>query len=211
VSDTKFDIHTSDDDIHSVSEPRPSLLPLPRSENQLDLLAALVLAPTRVWSIAELVEPTGLPQPSVSRELRRLADVGLVRISGRVNARQVQVNAESVIFPELHGLMLKSVGPKPVLEDALQHVPGIDGASIYGSWARRYQGEAGTEPHDIDVLVVGNPDVDLLCAVVEQAAATLGRDVNSTMLTSKEWSGGTSSCVTQLHDDALVELDLFAR
>jgi predicted nucleotidyltransferase len=161
-----------------------------------------------VWSITELVEQTGVPQPSVSRELRRLADAGLVRISGRVNARQVQVNTDSVIFPELHGLMLKTVGPKPVLEDALRHVPGIEGASIYGSWARRYQGEAGTEPQDIDLLVVGNPNVDQLRAVVDQAAATLGRDVNPTVLTSEEWSGGTSGFVTQLHHDALVELDL---
>jgi len=191
-----------------VSEPRPSLLPLLRSKNQLDLLAALVLAPTRVWSITELVEQTGVPQPSVSRELRRLADAGLVRISGRVNARQVQVNTDSVIFPELHGLMLKTVGPKPVLEDALQHVPGIKHASIYGSWARRYRGEAGNEPQDIDLLVIGNPDVDQLRAVVEQAAATLGRDVNPIVLTSEEWSGGTSGFVTQLHHDALVELDL---
>jgi len=64
-----------------------------RSQNQFELLATLVLAPTRVWSMADLVERTGIPQPSVSRERRRLADAGLVRISGRVNARQVQVNA----------------------------------------------------------------------------------------------------------------------
>lgn len=183
-------------------------MPLLRSKNQPDLLAALVLAPTRAWSIAELVEQTGVPQPSVSRELRRLADVGLVRISGRVNARQVQINAESVIFPELHGQMLKSVGPKPVLEDALQHVPGIDGASIYGSWARRYQGEAGTEPQDIDLLVVGNPDLDKLGTAVDEATNILGRDLNPTVLTSKEWSGGTSGVLTQLHHDALLELNL---
>ena len=191
-----------------MSERRPSLLPLLRSKNQLDLLAALVLAPTRVWSITELVEHTGIPQPSVSRELRRLADAGLVRISGRVNARQVQVNAESVIFPELHGLMLKTVGPKPVLEDALQQVPGIEHASIYGSWARRYRGEAGIEPQDIDLLVVGKPDVDLLREVVEKAAITLGRDVNPTVLTPKEWASGASGFLTQLHRDALVELEL---
>ena len=179
-----------------------------RSKNQLDLLAALVLAPTRVWSISELVLQTGIPQPSVSRELGRLAEAGLVRISGRVKARQVQVNAESVIFPELHGLMLKTVGPKPVLEEALQQVPGIEHASIYGSWARRYRGEAGTEPQDIDLLVVGKPDVDLLRTVVDRAATTLGRDVNPTVLTPKEWAASNSGFVTQLHHDALVELDL---
>lgn len=179
-----------------------------RSRNQLQLLATLVLAPTRVWSMAELVERTGIPQPSVSRELRRLADAGLLHISGRVNARQVQVNTESVIFPELHGLMLKTVGPKPILEDALQQVEGIERAAIYGSWARRYRGQAGPEPQDIDLLVVGTPDVDPLRAIIDHAAKTLGRDVNPTVLTKQEWARGRSGFITQLHHDELVELDI---
>ena len=179
-----------------------------RSRNQLQLLATLVLAPTRVWSMAELVERTGIPQPSVSRELRRLADAGLLHIRGRVNARQVQVNAESVIFPELHGLMLKTVGPKPILEDALQQVEGIERAAIYGSWARRYRGQAGPEPQDFDLLVVGEPDVDRLRAIVDDAAKTLGRDVNPTVLTKQEWARSRSGFITQLHHDELVELDI---
>ena len=179
-----------------------------RSRNQLQLLATLVLAPTRVWSMAELVEHTGIPQPSVSRELRRLADAGLLHIRGRINARLVQVNIESVIFPELHGLMLKTVGPKPILEDALQQVEGIERAAIYGSWARRYRGEAGPEPQDIDLLVVGTPDVDRLRAIVDHAAKTLGRDVNPTVLTKQEWARSRSGFITQLHHDELVELDI---
>lgn len=179
-----------------------------RSRNQLQLLATLVLAPTRVWSMAELVERTGIPQPSVSRELRRLADAGILHIRGRVNARQVQANTESVIFPELHGLMLKTVGPKPTLEDALQQVEGIERAAIYGSWARRYRGEAGPEPQDIDLLVIGKPDVDRLRAIVDQAAKTLGRDVNPTVLTKQEWARSRSGFITQLHHDELVELDI---
>ena len=104
--------------------------------------------------------------------------------------------------------MLKTVGPKPVLEDALQQVPGIARAAIYGSWARRYRGEEGPEPQDIDLLVVGKPDVDLLRAVVDKAADTLGRDVNATVLTPREWASGKSGFVTQLHQDALVDLDI---
>ncbi len=191
-----------------MSEVRPTLLPLMRSQNQLQLLASLVLAPTRVWSMADLVEHTGIPQPSVSRELRRLADAGLVLIGGRMNARQVQVNTESVIFPELHGLMLKTVGPKPVLEDALRHVSGIERAAIYGSWARRYRGEAGPEPHDIDLLIVGEPDIDSLRSVANKASRTLGRDVNPTVLTHQEWSNSSGGFLTQLHQGELVDLDI---
>ncbi len=30
---------------------------------------------------------------------------------------------------------------------------------IYGSWARRYAGEPGAAPADIDLMVIGVPDV----------------------------------------------------
>ena len=107
-----------------------------------------------------------------------------------------------------HGLMLKTVGPKPILEDALQQVEGIERAAIYGSWARRYRGQAGPEPQDIDLLVVGEPDVDRLRAIVDDAAKTLGRDVNPTVLTKQEWARSRSGFITQLHHDELVELDI---
>ena len=62
---------------------------------------------------------------------------------------------------------------------------GIESAFIYGSWARRYQGETGAPPGDIDLLVVGSVQVDDVYDVMEMASARLSREVNPTVLTTE--------------------------
>lgn len=194
--------------IHYVTERRPALLPLLRSENQLRLLAALLLAPERTWTITELARATGVPQPSVSREVARLGDSGVLRVRGSRSNRQVSADVDSVIFPELHGLLLKTAGPKPILETCLSEVAGIESAFIYGSWARRYEGEAGAPPGDIDLLVVGTPQVDAVHDAAEKAAARLGREVNPTVLTRHEWDASGEGFIQQLRRSPLVSLNL---
>ena len=194
--------------IHDVTERRPALLPLLRSENQLWLLATLLLAPERTWTITELARATGVPQPSVSREVARLGDAGVLRVRGSRNNRQVSADVDSAIFTELQSLMLKTVGPKPVLEVCLSEVGGIESAYIYGSWARRYEGEAGAPPADIDLLVVGTPQVDAVYDAAEKASARLSRQVNPTVLTTHEWESSSEGFIEQLRRSPLVSLDL---
>ena len=194
--------------IHCVTERRPALLPLLRSENQLRLLASLLLTPERTWTITELARATGVPQPSVSREVARLADAGVLRVRGSRSNRQVSADVDSAIFPELQSMLLKTVGPKPVLETCLSDVAGIESAFIYGSWARRYEGEAGAPPGDIDLLVVGTPEVDEVYDMAEKASVQLSREVNPTVLTRHEWEASSEGFIVQLHRSPLVSLDL---
>ncbi len=81
---------------------------------------------------------------------------------------------------------------------------------IYGSWARRYAGEPGAPPNDIDVLVIGTPDVPAVRDVAANVSHRVGRDVNVTFLTAKEWSDGTSGFIHEVRGSPLVELDLTA-
>jgi predicted nucleotidyltransferase len=50
----------------------------------------------------------------------------------------------------------------------------MEHASVFGSWAQRYLGEPGPAPTDIDLLVVGRPDMDVLADAVSRAGARLG-------------------------------------
>jgi len=208
VERQEIDIHTLSRYIHSVTQRSPAILPLLRSENQLRLLAATLLAPERTWTITELTHATGVPQPSVSREVARLGKAGILRVAGSRHSRQVSADVDSVIFPELQGMLLKTVGPKPVLETSLSKVAGIESAFIYGSWARRYEGEPGLPPGDIDLLVVGTPNVDVVYDVAEKASAQFGREVNPTVLTRHEWEASSEGFLEQLRRSPLITLDL---
>jgi DNA-binding transcriptional ArsR family regulator len=188
--------------------PRPTLLPLLRSENQLRLLTTLLLDPARAFMVKDLAEQTGVPQPSVSREIAHLLGAGILSATKERGRRVVSANTESPIFPELASLVLKTAGPKTVLERGLAGVGGIARALIYGSWARRYAGEPGAAPADIDLMVIGAPDVREIRQRADRAGHELGRDVNVSVLTLAEWDVGASGFLEQVKRSPVVELDL---
>jgi DNA-binding MarR family transcriptional regulator len=191
-----------------VSTAPPRLAPIFRSDTQLQILGATYLEPERHFTIPELVHRSSRPQPTVAREVERLVEAGLLETELRSGRRSVWATTTSPIFEELHSILLKTIGPKADLENQFRGIPGVDRALIYGSWARRYHGEAGPLPQDVDLMVIGAGDVGEIRGAAESASRRLGRDVNVTVLTPDEWEHGTSGFITHLKSEPLVDLDL---
>jgi len=198
--------HITGDIIQSVSESPPALLPIFRSRNQLRLLGYLFVHADTGISIAELERRTGIPQQTISREVDRLAEAGLlsVRSSGRM--RLVAANTGSPYFAELQALLLKAAGPAVLLSDALAQVRGIREAHIFGSWARRYQGERGPSPADVDLVVVGDADLEAVEAVCMEVGRRVGLEVNAVVLSDDEWERRASGFLRQLREGPLVQV-----
>lgn len=191
-----------------VSTAPPRLAPIFRSNTQLQILGATYLEPERHFTIPELVERSGRPQPTVAREVDRLTEAGLLHSELRSGRRSVWADTTSPIFDELHSILLKTIGPKAVIEQQLRGLEGVEQALIYGSWARRYQGEAGPLPQDVDLMVIGDADVAEVRSQADAASRRLGRDVNVTVLTPAEWEHGATGFLTHLKTQPLVSLDL---
>jgi predicted nucleotidyltransferase len=191
-----------------VSTAPPRLAPIFRSDTQLQILGATYLEPERHFTVPELVDRSSRPQPTVAREVERLVEAGLLETELRSGRRSVWANTTSPIFDELRSILLKTIGPKAVLETQLRGLPGVDRALIYGSWARRYHGEAGQLPQDVDLMVIGQGDVNEIRAEADRASRKLGRDVNVTVFTPDEWERGASGFITHLKSEPLVDLDL---
>jgi predicted nucleotidyltransferase len=172
----------------------------------MSLLGQLFLHPEREQTIAELQQATGIPQQTVSREVGRLLNAGVLagRRVGRLHF--VKPNEASPYFPELAGLLLKVLGPRSVLADMLCSVEGVEEAYLFGSWARRYDGEPGPPPGDIDVVLIGQPDVDAVYEACREASRILGQEVNPVVLTRAEWRANRSGFVQELRKGSLVAL-----
>lgn len=165
----------------------PAILPILRSDTVGELLARLLLHPERGYTLTELSTDLGVSLPTVGREIDRMLTAGLL-VQERVGrARRVSANSASVLFKPLSEVIALTFGPRPVLEELLAGVDRVEGAMIYGSWAARYLGEAGAEPNDVDVLVIGSPDPDVLFDAAESARHRLKREVTIRAVPAKAW------------------------
>src|SRR5438067_10933426 len=116
------------------------------------ILAALLIQPEKPWYVSELARRMGVPSSSLQRELHALSDAGILKTHRQGRMAYFQANAESPVFPDLRGLLLKTAGLVDVLADALQPLAAnVRFAFVYGSIA------CGTEQadSDIDLMVVG--------------------------------------------------------
>lgn len=118
----------------------------------------------------------------------------------------MEANDHLPYYHELRSLLLKTIGPAAVLSRELSEVPGIDEAFIYGSWAARYHGEPGPAPNDIDVLVIGEPDLDTLYAACRRAEAALRLDVNPVVRSRADWRRRRSGFLAELRNSPLVPI-----
>ncbi len=196
--------------MRSVSVKRPQLAPIFRSETQLQILAVIYLEPGQHFALADVVARLSRPQPTVAREVARLVEAGLLESELVRGRRSVWAATESPIFAELESLLLKTVGPKPIIEGELAGLAGSWRALIYGSWARRFAGQGGPVPNDIDLLIVGAVDVRDARERADRASARLHRDVNITVLSQVEWDEQKSGFVRELREAPRIELTVQA-
>lgn len=116
---------------------------------------------------------------SVARELAGLERAGLL-VSRRVgNQRHYRLNRECPILDDLRNIFLKTAGAGEELRRALEKVPGVELAFLYGSYA---SGEAHAGS-DLDLMVVGNLSDRDLAPVVARVERRLKREVNYTIFT----------------------------
>jgi len=159
-------------------------LPLFRSPQQERLLAELFVFAQEPLALSELARRTGTSVGGVHKEVERLERSGLVlsKTSGR--SRLVEPNRSSPVYRELRGLLTKSMGPEPLLRDALSVIKGIQEAFIFGSWADPDQ----MAPEDIDLMVIGDLDLGQLYDSVSGVEAEVGRPINVIVRSGDEWA-----------------------
>lgn len=153
-----------------------------RSATRRRLLAYYFTNPTARLHVRDLAKHLNVDPSNLSKELGRLEREGLFRseVSGR--QKYFQLNRGYPLFNEVRSIVAKTVGAVPVLTDFLKKVKGIEEAYLYGSFAQNQQDVTS----DIDVLVIGEPREEILAEVARKLERRLGREINYTVLTSKE-------------------------
>lgn len=120
----------------------------------------------------------------MQRELKKLAESGLVTVSRVGNQKHYQANPESPIYPELCSLLRKTVGLAEPLRDALSGArEDISLALVYGSVAEGTE----TAASDVDLLLVSDTlTLEEAYRLLAEPEDALGRKINPTLYTKNE-------------------------
>jgi hypothetical protein len=93
----------------------PDLLPLFRSEFQVELLALLLLEPGRAWTIPQMAERLDSPNSSVHRELGRAERAGIIDRDSGSRPHTFRAAEESPLYRPLADLFQLTVGGEEVV------------------------------------------------------------------------------------------------
>jgi len=121
---------------------------------------------------------------NTSRELTRLAKMGILNCQTAGRQKYYQTNKNCPVFSELHGLVLKTAGLVDVLRGALKPLSKkIKVAFVYGSFAAN----SAKADSDVDLMVIGSCSFGEVVDAVGKTQDKLGREVNPSVYPADEF------------------------
>ena len=148
------------------------------------------------FSVRQLASILGDDPSNLGKEMAKLEDLGILVSSKEGNLKRFQVNSECAFGPELKGLVLKTSGIIGRIKESLKAVEGIDLAFIYGSFAKG----AENADSDLDLLIVGDVNLDRLDRALISLEKDFGRTINYTLYDRREYEAKIASGDAFLQD-----------
>jgi len=138
-------------------------------------LGWLLTHPDERYFVRQLTGILGEDSTNLSRELTRLARMGILVAEREGRQKYYHVNRDSPVFEELRGLAVKTFAVADVLRESLSHLSDrIRVAFVFGSFA---EGRENAQS-DIDLAIVGDADLAEVSKALGKAEDTLGREIN---------------------------------
>ena len=159
----------------------PSLL---FPEYRRRVLELLLLRPEEILHGREIARRTGLSAGTITRELGKLAEAGLLKREKRGNQQLYSADTKGPIFAELASILRKTSGLADVLAQALEPVAHkLRVAFVFGSVAQGRE----TAGSDIDVMLIGDLGFRQTIELLHPAQTVLGREINPKVFTTEEF------------------------
>ncbi len=160
----------------------PSLL---FPEYRRRVLGLLLLRPEEALHGREIARRTGLPAGTITRELGKLAEVGLLKREKRGNQQVYSADTTGPIFTELASILRKTSGMADVLVQSLApSAHKLRLAFVFGSVAQGRE----TSGSDIDVMLIGDISFREAVQLLHPTEAVLGREVNPKVFGTSEFT-----------------------
>jgi len=106
--------------------------------------------------------------------LDNLVESGILIDERRGNMRFFKLNKNYHLFAELKSIISKTLGVESKLKNAVGKLAGLEYAFLFGSIAKNEE----NKDSDVDLLLVGKIDQDILINEISRIEEEIGREIN---------------------------------
>lgn len=156
------------------------------TKNQILILEIFFNNPEKSYYLRELGRMLS-KQPGVfQREINKLAKDSFLISEYQAGSRYFKLNKNHPLFSELKSIFFKTLGAEGRLKELLAKVKDIEAAFIYGSFAKNKEDQFS----DIDLMIIGVPDEDVLISKISKIEKEIGREINYTIFSPQDLKSG---------------------
>lgn len=153
------------------------------TKNKTLLLEIFFANPEKTYYLRELGRLIGKEPGVFQRDINGLAERDILISEYKANSRFFRLNKTHPLYKELKSIFFKTVGAEGKLKEILKDIKSIKIAFIFGSYAKGKEDSLS----DIDLMLVGKPDEDLLIAKISELENKLNREINYHIFSLKDW------------------------
>ena len=152
------------------------------SHARAEILKMLFTPEHKTIHLREFSRKASLSAPVLQRELRQMAELGLISAEKDGNRVNFSANASHPLYSVLCDLVLKTEGAASLLERVFADSPA-EFVFIFGSVAK---GTANAES-DIDLFVIGDCGLREITRQIHSVAPQIGQEVNPYAISKDEF------------------------
>ena len=153
------------------------------SKVRAEVLRVLFGAGSTELHLRELARSSGCAIGTVQTEMKKLTRLELVIARRDGNRLYYSANRQHPLYPEIHGMVLKTVGLADVLRGLFAKSEDVAVAFVFGSIAAGNE-HAGS---DVDLMVIGSLGLRSVTKLLSGVASSVGREVNPYVIGSSEF------------------------
>jgi len=160
-----------------------------KSQVRQDMLRLYFSNASRKYYLRELERLLGHSAGNIRREFLRLQKDRLFNAERTGNLVFYSLNQAHPLFAELKSIVSKTIGVEGSIKAVLSSLENIFAAFIFGSFASKSEKETS----DIDVMIIGRPDVSRLNERIRELERKLRREINISIYARSEYQAKKKS------------------
>jgi hypothetical protein len=153
------------------------------SKVRIKLLRIFLENPVEIFYVRQLVRLMKEEINAVRRELEHLEKVGMIKKESRGNRVYYGFNKNHPLFSDLLSIVHKSVGLGGEIYRWRNKIGKIKFALLSGRFVRRLV----VKLESVDLLLVGEVDLNELVKLVQKAEGQVGREINYSVMSREEF------------------------